>query len=163
MFLAQIFYLCSMHIETYARQTHTARHLPISCNKIKITEYSQLFNISMPFSLLDTINKCKWTSNFTAGNYLNLHPHYSYRKWHTITLDTIKELLCNIIYCTWRLFLVYEWIFLFSMQVSVKFPVVKEVCIFGYLLKILQSMVHMNQTSVVIFKTRITLSEQFQA
>ena len=35
-------------------------------------------------------------------------PHYSYRKWHTITLDTIKELLGNISYCTWRLFLVYE-------------------------------------------------------
>jgi len=26
-------------IKTYARQTHTARHLPTSCNKIKITEY----------------------------------------------------------------------------------------------------------------------------
>jgi len=35
-------------------------------------------------------------------------PHYSYRKWHTITLDTIKELMGNIIYCTWRLFLVYK-------------------------------------------------------
>jgi hypothetical protein len=40
--------------------------------QVKITEYLQLFNMSMPFSLLDTINKCKLTPNFTAGNYLNL-------------------------------------------------------------------------------------------
>jgi len=162
MLTALTFYLQSIHIKTYARQTHTARHLPTSCNKIKITEYLQLFNTSMPFSLLNIINKCKWTW-FHCWKLSEFTPHYSYRKWHTITLDTIKELLGNIIYCTWRLLLVYEWIFLFNMQVSVKFPVVKEVCIFGYLLKILQSMVHMNQTSVVIFKTRVTLSKQFQA
>jgi hypothetical protein len=63
---------------------------------------------SIPFSLLDTIKKMQMSLKFHCWEFSEFTPHYSYRKWHTITLDTIKELLGNIIYCTWDLFLVYE-------------------------------------------------------
>jgi hypothetical protein len=89
--------------------------------------------------------------------------HLSYQKQHTITLITTEELMSNVFYCSRYLFLVNGWVFPLRMQVSVKFPVVKDICVFSYLLNILQFMINMNQTSIVIFKTRVTLSKQFQA
>jgi hypothetical protein len=90
---------------------------------------------------------------FTATESFEATDHLSYQKWHKTTLITAEELMSNVFYCPWYLFLVNRWVFSLSMQVSVKFPVVKDICVFSYLLNILQFVINVNQTSIVIFET----------